>query len=82
MNKKELKQLIEDVLSQYYKVTSYNGGITISNKIRTLHFEFYIDESIICFNNSDTGTVVEFIAHNKDELLLNLIKLKGEIANE
>ena len=82
MNKKELKQLIEEVLSQYYKVTSYNGGITISNKIRTLHFEFYTDESIICFNNSDTGTIVEFIAYTKDELLLNLIKLKGEIINE
>ena len=82
MNKKELKQLIEDVLYQYYKVTSYNGGITISNKIRTLNFEFYTDESVMCFNNSDTGTIVEFIAYIKDELLLNLIKLKGEIVND
>lgn len=82
MNKKELKQLIEDILSQYYKVTSYNGGITISNKIRNLHFEFYTEESVICFNNSETGTIVEFIAHTKDELLLNLIKLKGEIIGE
>lgn len=82
MNKKQLKQIIDDLLSKYFKVTNYNGGITISNKIKTLHFEIDLLDSIMCFENSKTGTIVEFIAYTRDELIMNLIKLKGDISSE